>query len=84
MCLVVQAQERTDKWGVPYVKLNNGVEMPLGNTNPEWIKENISIFDFKLDDEDLKTMRSLNQEKRFYNMSLGQLEKFVFARQIRK
>ena len=28
MCLVVQAQERTDKWGVPYVKLNNGVEMP--------------------------------------------------------
>ena len=23
MCLVVQAQERTDKWGVPYVKLNN-------------------------------------------------------------
>ena len=28
MCLVMQAQERTDKWGVPYVKLNNGVEMP--------------------------------------------------------
>ena len=28
MCLIVQAQERTDKWGVPYVKLNNGVEMP--------------------------------------------------------
>ena len=55
-----------------------------GNTNPEWIKENISIFDFKLDEEDMKTMRSLNQEKRFYNMSLEQLEKFVFARQIRK
>ncbi len=32
----------------------------------------------------MKTMRSLNQEKRFYNMSLEQLEKFVFARQLRK
>ena len=28
MCLTSQARERTDKWGVPYVKLNNGVEMP--------------------------------------------------------
>ncbi|MBQ6694134.1 MAG: aldo/keto reductase [Bacteroidaceae bacterium] len=51
-----------------------------GNTNPEWIKENISIFDFKLDDEDMATMRSLNQEKRFYNMSLEQLERFVLGR----
>ena len=23
-----QMDERIDKWGVPYVKLNNGVEMP--------------------------------------------------------
>ena len=23
----LSAQERTDNWGVPYVKLNNGVEM---------------------------------------------------------
>jgi diketogulonate reductase-like aldo/keto reductase len=64
--------------------IQEGFSVIPGNTNPEWIKENISIFDFKLDDEDMKTMRSLNQEKRFYNMSLEQLEKFVFARQIRK
>ena len=37
----------------------------------------------ELEYEDMKTMRSLNQEKRFYNMSLEQLEKFVFARQLR-
>ena len=63
--------------------IQEGFSVIPGNTNPEWIKENISIFDFKLDDEDMKTMRSLNQEKRFYNMSLEQLEKFVFARQLR-
>lgn len=36
MCIVSQAQERIDKWGVPYVKLNNGIEMPrfgLGTFN---------------------------------------------------
>ena len=63
--------------------IQEGFSVIPGNTNPEWIKEKISIFDFKLDDEDMKTMRSLNQEKRFYNMSLEQLEKFVFARQLR-
>lgn len=62
--------------------IQEGFSVIPGNTNPEWIKENISIFDFKLDDEDMATMRSLNQEKRFYNMSLEQLERFVFARQI--
>ena len=65
-------------------QIQEGFSVIPGNTNPEWIKENISIFDFKLDEEDMKTMRALNQEKRFYNMSLEQLEKFVFARQLRR
>ncbi len=62
--------------------IQEGFSVIPGNTNPEWIKENISIFDFKLDDEDMATMRSLNQEKRFYNMSLEQLEKFVLGRKL--
>ena len=62
--------------------IQEGFSVIPGNTNPDWIKENISIFDFKLDDEDMAVMRSLNKEKRFYNMSLDQLESFVFARQI--
>jgi hypothetical protein len=48
---------------------------------PYWLDGFIPLS-WLLDDEDMKTMRSLNQEKRFYNMSLEQLEKFVFARQI--
>lgn len=62
--------------------IQEGFSVIPGNTNPEWIKENISIFDFKLDDKDMATMRSLNQEKRFYNMSLEQLEKFVLGRKL--
>lgn len=30
----------------------------------------------------MATMRSLNQKKRFYNMSLEQLEKFVLGRKL--
>lgn len=62
--------------------IQEGFSVIPGNTNPEWIKENISIFDFSLDDDDMATMRGLNQEKRFYNLSLEQLERFVFARRI--
>ena len=62
--------------------IQEGFSVIPGNTNPEWIKENISIFDFALDDEDMATMRSLNQEKRFYNMSLEQLERFVLGRKL--
>ena len=42
----------------------------------------VSMFDFARDEEEMRVMRSLNQEKRFYNMSLEQLERFVFAREI--
>lgn len=62
--------------------IQEGFSVIPGNTNPEWIKENISIFDFELDDKDMAAMRSLNKEKRFYNMSLEQLERFVHGRRI--
>ena len=64
--------------------IQEGFSVIPGNTNPDWIKENISIFDFKLDNEDMATMRSLNKEKRFYNMSLEQLERFVLGRQLNR
>ncbi|MBQ9137150.1 MAG: aldo/keto reductase [Alistipes sp.] len=63
--------------------IQEGFSVIPGNTNPIWIRENIAIFDFELDAEDMATMRALNQEKRFYDMSLEQLEKFVFDRKRR-
>ena len=62
--------------------IDEGFSVIPGATNPDYIKENISIFDFKLDDEDMATMRSLDQEKRFYNLSIEQLERFVLNRTI--
>ena len=62
--------------------IDEGFSVIPGATNPDYIKENISIFDFKLDAEDMAVMRSLDKEKRFYNMSIEQLERFVLNRAI--
>lgn len=41
------------------------------------INENIGIFDFELTDREMQTMRSLNKETRFFNMTLPQMEEMV-------
>ena len=38
-----------------------------GSRNPEHIKENISIFDFELSDDEMKKIENLNQGRRFEN-----------------
>jgi diketogulonate reductase-like aldo/keto reductase len=57
--------------------IQEGFSVIPGATNPDYIKENISIFDFELSDEEMTTMRSLNKEKRFFNMTLEQKQGFV-------
>ena len=52
--------------------IQEGFSVIPGATNPAYIKENISIFDFKLSDAEMAQMRSLNKEKRFFNMPLGE------------
>ena len=40
--------------------------MPIPkSTNPKRIKENIEIFDFSLDDEDMKAIKSIDIKKRY-------------------
>lgn len=56
--------------------IQEGFSVIPGATNPVHINENIHIFDFALSDEEMTTMRSLNKDKRFFNMSLEQLERF--------
>lgn len=48
-------------------------------SNPDYIRENIKIFDFELTDEEMKQMRSLNKEKRFFNMSLKDKERIYLG-----
>ena len=56
--------------------IQEGFSVIPGATNPDYIKENIQIFDFELTDKEMQAMRSLNKEKRFFNASLKQAEQF--------
>lgn len=57
--------------------IQEGFSVIPGATNPDYIKENINIFDFQLSNEDMITMRSLNKDKRFFTMTLEQKQGFV-------
>ncbi len=57
--------------------IQEGLSVIPGATNPDYIKENISIFDFTLSDNEMATMRSLNKNKRFFTMTLEQKQGFV-------
>ena len=55
--------------------IQEGFSVIPGASNPDYIKENIQIFDFVLTDEEMAQMRSLNKEERFFNMPLGEKAK---------
>ncbi len=57
--------------------IQEGLSAIPGATNPDYIKENISIFDFALSEDEMAAMRSLNKDKRFFNMTLEQKQGFV-------
>lgn len=54
--------------------IQEGFSVIPGASNPDYIKENIQIFDFTLSDEEMAQMRSLNKEKRFFNATYEQVE----------
>lgn len=58
--------------------IQEGFSVIPGATNPDYIKENIEIFDFELSDKEMALIRSLNKEKRFFNAALEQVEKMVW------
>ena len=55
--------------------MQEGFSAIPGASNPDYIKENIEIFDFELTDEEMAQMRGLNKEERFFNMSLEEKER---------
>lgn len=57
--------------------IQEGLSAIPGATNPDYINENIGIFDFELTDGEMQTMRSINKETRFFNMTLPQVEEMV-------
>lgn len=49
------------------------------STNPKHMKDNFDIFDFELTEEEMNKIRSLDNGKRFFNMSLKDQEKNLGA-----
>lgn len=56
--------------------IQEGFSVIPGATNPDYIKENIQIFDFELTDDEMQTIRSLNKEQRFFNATYEQVQQF--------
>lgn len=57
--------------------IQEGFSVIPGASNPDYIKENIDIFDFTLTDDKMAEMRGLNKERRFFNMSFSDVERMV-------
>ncbi len=49
--------------------LKEGFSVIPGTSNPDYIKENISVFDFALSNVEMAKIRALNKQKRYCNMS---------------
>ena len=54
--------------------IQEGFSVIPGSTKASHINENINIFDFELNDEDMAAIRSLNRETRFFNATYEQVE----------
>jgi diketogulonate reductase-like aldo/keto reductase len=48
--------------------IQKGFSVIPGTSDPSYIKENISIFDFQLSDAEMARIAALNKEKRYFNM----------------
>lgn len=51
--------------------IQKGFSVIPGATNPDYIKENIQIFDFALSNDEMQQIRSLNKEQRIFNATIG-------------
>ena len=57
--------------------IQEGLSAIPGVTTPDYINENIRTFDFELSDSEMQAIHSLNKEKRFFNMTLPQVEEMM-------
>ena len=72
---IAKAHDKTPAQVILRWHMQEGFSAIPGASNPDYIKENIEIFDFELTDEEMAQMRGLNKEKRFFNMSLEEKER---------
>lgn len=71
---IAEAHGKTPAQVILRWHIQEGFSVIPGASNPDYIKENIQIFDFALSGEDMVAIRSLNKEKRFFNATYEQVE----------
>ncbi|GBR74709.1 aldo/keto reductases [Candidatus Termititenax aidoneus] len=74
---IAEAHSKTPAQIILRWHIQEGFSVIPGAINPDYIKENIEIFDFALNDAEMAAMRSLNKEQRFFNATPEQLENYV-------
>lgn len=72
---IAEAHGKTPAQVILRWHMQEGFSAIPGASNPDYIKENIAIFDFELTDEEMAQMRALDKERRFFNMSLEEKER---------
>ena len=55
-------------------EIQEGFSVVPGTDNPDYLDENIHVFDFALTDKEMQMIRLLNTESRFFNMTLEQVQ----------
>lgn len=56
--------------------VQEGFSVIPGSRNADHIRENISVYDFVLSDADMKKIRSLDSEKRFFTSTWEEIQRF--------
>ena len=79
---IAEAHGKTPAQVILRWHMQEGFSAIPGASNPDYIKENIAIFDFELSDDEMARMRSLDKEKRFFNMPLGDKERVYLNMQM--
>lgn len=74
---IAQAHGKTPAQVIIRWHIQEGFSVIPGATRHDYIKENISVFDFSLTDAEMAQIRNLDKEKRFFNMDYKQAEQFM-------
>ncbi len=70
ICAMAKAHGKSPAQIILRWHIQEGFSVIPGASNPDYINENIRIFDFCLSDAEMEAIRALNKEQRFFNMSL--------------
>lgn len=76
---IAEAHGKTPAQVILRWHIQEGFSVIPGASDPDYIKENIQIFDFALTDGEMEQMRSLNKEERFFNATIEDVEKMVWG-----